>query len=548
MPSQGSSWIARASPALEGGFDTIRRDRIRVVASAPLVPEQFNAAAFFVDRHLTDGNGGRRAFRFRGENVTYARLAERANRAGNAWRGLGVEIENRVVLILRDSPDLAAAFWGALKIGAVAVPLNPALSAEEYRFLLGDGRAKLVVVEDDVADRVLAARAHCPFLRHVVTTGKARDGALALGDLLEAASADLAVAPTQGEDVAYWGYTSGSTGRPKAAVHPHADFLYAADRVGVGVFGIGAGDLVFSASKIHFAFGLGNSLYFPARVGGAALLVPDRVDAEGAFEIIARERPTVFFAVATLYARMLHVPDAASRYDLSSLRLCVSSGEALPPAVFHAWRERFGLELVDVLGSTEALHDFIANRPGHARAGSAGQVIPGFEVRLVDERGVPVIPGSVGHLWIKGDTTAPCYWNRREQTRRTMQGEWLRTGDMLFVDTDGYYYFCGRADDMLRVGGMWVSPAEVEAALVEHPAVVEAGVVGRHDADGLVRAHAFVVLAAGVSGTQALEGELREHVRKRLAGYKAPRWVEFVPELPKTPTGKIQRFRLRSGG
>jgi benzoate-CoA ligase family protein len=515
------------------------------VAGAPGLPERFNAAAFFVDRHLVEGRGDRVAFRYRGRAISYAQLHERVNRAGNAWRELGVEIENRVLLVLRDSPDFAAAFWGAIKLGAVAVPVSTQLSAEEYRFLLDDGRAKVVVVDDDVLPRVLAVREQCPFLKHVVTTGAARDGALALDDLLAAASPDLEPVATHREDIAYWGYTSGSTGRPKAAVHAHKDFAHAADLVGVQVFGIGPDDLVFSASKLHFAFGLGNALYFPARVGAASVLVPERIEPETAFEIISRERPTMFFAVATVYARMLRVPDADRRYDLGSLRLCVSSGEALPAAIFHGWRERFGHELVDVLGSTEALHDFIANRPGQVRPGAAGRVIPGFEAKLVDDRGAPVLPGSVGHLLIKGETTAAYYWNRGEQTRRTMQGEWLRTGDMLFVDTDGYYFFCGRGDDMLRVGGMWVSPAEVEAALAEHAAVLEAGVVGRPDGDGLVKPHAFVVLADGAAAGAALEAELRALVRKRLAGYKTPRWFDFVPELPKTTTGKIQRFRLR---
>ena len=509
------------------------------------VPERFNAARVFVDRPV-DGRGGERvAFRYEGRAITYAQLRERVNRAGHAWRALGVEIEQRVLLILKDSPHFAAAFWGALKLGAVAVPVSPLLSSEDYQFLLADGRARIAVVDEEVLPRVLDVRARCPHLKHVVTTGPARNGAVALEDALAVGSPELEAADTHRDDVAYWGYTSGSTGHPKAALHAHRDFVHAAELVGAQVFGIAPDDVVFSASRMHFAFGLGNSLYFPAYAGASALLVPDRIDAKRAFEIIARERPTVFFAVATLYARMLHVPGPV-RGDLASLRLCVSSGEALPAPVFHAWRERFGHEIVDVLGSTEALHDFIANRPGHARAGSAGQVIPGFEARLVDDRGAPVIPGSVGHLLIKGETTASGYWNRAEQTRRTMQGEWLRTGDMLFADSDGYYYFCGRADDMLRVGGLWVAPAEVEAALVAHPAVLEAAVVGRLDGDGLVRPHAFVVLGDGTQGTPGLADELRALVRTRLAGYKTPRWLEFVPALPKTTTGKIQRFRLRA--
>jgi benzoate-CoA ligase len=339
----------------------------------------------------------------------------------------------------------------------------------------------------------------------------------------------------------YWGYTSGSTGRPKAAVHSHADFVAAADLVGVGVFGLGPDDLVLSASKTYFAFGLGNTLYFPARVGAASILVPERLEPEPLLELIARERPTVFCAVPTLYARMLQVEAPA---DISSLRLCVSSGEALPLPLFDAWKARFGLELADVLGSTEALHDFIASRPGAIRRGSVGQVVPGCEARVVDDEGQAVGPGQIGHLLVKSPTTALYYWQRRERTRGAMLGEWLNTGDMVSRDADGYFYFAGRGDDMLKVGGQWVSPAEVEAQLVSHPAVLEAGAAARGDANGLTILCAFVVLRPG--GTATGE-ELRAWVRSRLAGYKTPRQIEIVSELPKTATGKIQRFRLRSG-
>jgi benzoate-CoA ligase len=354
------------------------------------------------------------------------------------------------------------------------------------------------------------------------------------------------VAPTTAEDVVYWGYTSGSTGRPKAAVHSHGDLRAAADLVGVNVFGLGHDDLIFSASKLYFAFGLGNALYFPARVGAASLLVPERLTAERTLALIAAERPTIFFAVPTLYARMLEVPDAERRFDLSSLRYGVSSGESLPPALFDAWADRFGLELVEVVGSTEALHDFIANRPGQARRGAAGKVVDGFEARLVDEGGAPVPVGSPGHLLVKGPTTSAYYWNRLERTRRTMLGEWLRTGDVFRQDAEGWFYFEGRSDDMVKVAGQWVSPAEVEGCLLEHGAVLEAGVVGHTDARGLPTLRACVVLKAGVVGSPALVAELRECVRQRAAGFKVPGLVEFVADLPRTATGKIQRFRLRS--
>ena len=507
--------------------------------------EFLNAATVFLDHHVTEGRGGRTAFRFAGRSVTYAEIAERSNRFGNALATLGVEIENRVLLVLPDSPAFAAAFWGTVKLGAVAVPVNPVMAPPEYEFLLNDSRARVAVVDETVAPAIAAIRGRCPFLSAVVV-GHSSAGAFAFDDWLARAPATLEPAPTFREDLMYWGYTSGSTGPPKAAVHSHRDFVAAADRVGVGVFGIGADDLVFSASKMFFAFGLGNSLYFPARVGAASVLVPERIDPARAFEVIAGERPTVFFAVATLYARLLAAAEADRGVDLSSLRLCVTSGEALPPAVFDGWKTRFGIELVDVVGSTETLHDFIANRPGRVRRGSCGQLVPGFEARLVDDEERPVPAGTVGHLWIRGETTSPYYWNRLDRTRATMLGEWLRTGDMCWRDDDGYFYFAGRSDDMLKVSGMWVSPAEVEAALCAHPAVLEAGVVGRPDAAGLVRPHAVVVLKDAGPGTAALERELQGFVRARAAGYKVPQTIEFVAELPKTVTGKIQRFRLRA--
>jgi len=508
--------------------------------------EHFNVAAFFVDRHIAEGRGARTAFRYAGRAISYAELAMSVDRCANALAALGVEMEHRVLLVLNDSPAFAAAFWAATKLGAVAVPVNTGMTSPEYEFLITDSRARVAIVEAAVAGRLLAVRHRCPSLRAlVVVGGQGLPGTHDFDELLVAAKPTCEPAATFAEDICYWGYTSGSTGTPKAAVHPHAHFLAAADRVGVGVFGLEPDDLVFSASKMFFAFGLGNSLYFPARVGAASVLVPERLDAELAFDVIARERPTVFFTVPTLYARMLAVDDAERRWDLSSLRFCVSSGEALPPAIFDAWAERFGLELVEVVGSTEALHDFIANTPGAARRGVAGRIVPGFEARLVDDAGGPVADGVVGHLLIKGPTTAPYYWNRLERSRATMLGEWLRTGDMFSRDADGFYTFAGRSDDMLKVGGMWVSPAEVEAALLEHPSVLEAAVVGVPNADGLTKTHAVVVLKAGWTASADHAAALIDFVRRRRSGHRAPTTLAFAEELPKTATGKVQRFRLR---
>ena len=515
------------------------------ISAVDSLPESFNAAAFFVDRHLREGRADRAAFRFEGRPVTYGELADLVARAAGALAEAGLDVEQRVLLVLDDTPAFAAAFWGAAKLGAVAVPVNTLMAAEEYAFLLEDSRARVVVVEASAAPRLLAARGDSPWLRAVFVVGARVPGIADWDEALARARPMEHAARTVAEDIVYWGYTSGSTGRPKAAVHSHADFLAAAELVGVGVFGIVPDDLVFSASKLYFAFGLGNAGYFPAHAGAASVLIPERITAEGALAVIDRERPTLFFAVPTLYARMLEVPDAERRFDVSSLRFAVSSGEALPPPIFDAWADRFGVELVEVVGSTEALHDFIANRPGQARRGCAGRLVPGFDARLVDDHGAPVPDGAVGHLLIKGPTTSPYYWNRRERTRRTMLGEWLRTGDMFRRDADGWFYFEGRSDDMLKIAGQWVSPAEVEAHLAAHPAVLEAGVVGATDARGLTVPQAHVVLKAGRAASTALAEELRAFVRGRAAAFKAPAAVEFVAELPKTATGKIQRFRLR---
>jgi len=510
------------------------------------VSEPLNIASFFVDRHLTAGQGERTAFRFAGRSITYAEVAGQAARAAGALAELGLDIEQRVLLALDDSPAFAAAFWGAARLGAVSVPVNPLMTAEDYAFLLNDSRARVAIVARDVATRLATIRDRCPWLRAVLVADGRVPGAVEWDQALARARPMLEPAPTWSQDAAYWGYTSGSTGQPKAAVHSHADFVAAAELVGVGVFGLGPDDLVFSASKMFFAFGLGNSLYFPARVGAAAVLQPERITAERAFETIAAERPTVFLTVPTLWARMLEVPEAERRWDLSSLRYGVSSGEALPSALFEAWADRFGLELVEVVGSTEALHDFIANRPGEARGGSSGKVIAGFETRLVDDDGVTVPPGAAGHLLVKGATTASGYWNRRERTRSTMLGEWLRTGDVFRQDADGWFYFEGRSDDMLKVAGQWVSPAEVEAQLVAHPAVLEAGVIGEDDGRGLTVPCAYVVLKAERQPSPALATELREFVRARAAAFKTPARITFVADLPRTATGKIQRFRLRA--
>lgn len=516
------------------------------------LPEQYNAGAAFLDAPLTAGWGERIAIRAPEEAVTYAQLAERANRVGNALRALGVEMEQRVAVLLFDSPAFAATFFGAIKIGAVPIPLNTQMRPQDYEYMLDDSRAPVLVVEAAIWPQLAPLRRRLPFLRHVVLVNgeslsdpRLAQGTVDFATMLAGASAHLDAAPTSRDDAAFWLYSSGSTGFPKGCVHLQHDMHVCTELYARPILGIDEHDVTFSAAKLFFAYGLGNGLYFPLAVGGSAIHYPGRVTAETAFQVINDQRPTIFFGVPTLYAAMLAMPDAATRYDTSSLRLCVSAGESLPPDLFNRWRERFGVEILDGIGSTEILHIFISNRAGMVRPGSTGLLVPGYEALILDEQGHPVPQGEIGNLLITGDSTCSQYWNKHERTRNTIMGVWIATGDKYHQDADGYYWYDGRSDDMLKVSGQWVSPVEVEAALVAHPAVLEAAVVGREDADGLVKPQAFVVLQEGQAPSEDLALALQQHVRATLAHHKYPRWVTFVPELPKTATGKIQRYKLR---
>jgi benzoate-CoA ligase family protein len=509
------------------------------------LPDVFNVAAEFIDRHLQEGRASRLAVRYEGRELTYGQVGEMVNRAGNALRELGVEMENRVLLLLYDSPEFVASFFGAIKIGAVPVPVNTLMRAEDYAYFLNDSRAKVLIAHRPLWDEVARVRDRLPYLKHVVIVGEPAPGLHAFEVWLERASPVLEAAPTSKDDVAFWLYSSGSTGFPKGAVHLQHDMVYCADLYARQVLGIGPDDVTFSAAKLFFAYGLGNNLYFPFRVGASAILYPGRPLPETMFEIISRQRPTIFFAVPTLYAAMLAVRDAERRYDLSSLRLCVSAGEALPPELYRRWQERFGSEILDGIGTTEILHIFLSNRPGRVKPGSSGTAVPGYEARIVDEEGRPVKPGDIGNLLVKGDSTCAYYWNQHDKTKQTITGEWIATGDKYYQDEDGYYWYAGRSDDMLKVGGIWVSPIEVENTLLQHPAVLEAAVVGHEDDDRLVKPKAFVVLHEGHSPSPALAEALQVFVKDKIAPYKYPRWITFLPELPKTATGKIQRFKLR---
>jgi benzoate-CoA ligase family protein len=508
-------------------------------------PDRYNASAI-LDDNLAAGRADKVAIHMGDEQYTYRHVAELANRTGNALRELGVEHENRVLMLLLDTPQFPAAFFGAIKIGAVPIPTNTVMQPADYQYFLNDSRAKVAVVSGPLYKLIEPVRANCKYLRHVVVVdGDGAPGTVDWKPWVEAASPALDPADTSRDDMAFWLYSSGSTGFPKGAVHLQHDIALTVENYARGVLHMSEADLCFSGSKLFHAYGLGNNLTFPYGVGASTVLFPGRPTPDALFQTIARFRPTLFFSVPTMYAAMLAVPEAEKKYDLRSVRLCVSAAEALPAEIYRQWQERFGLEILDGIGSTEMLHIFISNYPGQVRPGSSGHPVPGYRAKLADENGTEVPAGEIGDLLISGDSAAPFYWNKHEKSKHTMRGEWMFTGDKYHVDADGYYWYDGRSDDMLKVGGAWVSPIEVESALIEHPAVLESAVVGAKDEAGLVKTKAFVVLKEGYSGSPQLAQELQDFVKSRIAPYKYPRSIEFAGDLPKTVTGKIQRYKLR---
>jgi benzoate-CoA ligase family protein len=504
------------------------------------LPERYNVSTI-LDRNLEAGRGAKVALRGAGGEATYQQLLDDACAAGRALRALGVQREQRVLLVQDDSPAFVAAFLGAIRAGMVPVPLNPLFKADDYRYLLADSDGQAVIVDLELLDKVREALAVHPEQVELIVVGGAAEGAHGFSELLAEHAGELAPANTHRDDPAFWLYSSGSTGRPKGVVHLQHDLPYTCQTYASQVLGIREDDVCLSTTKLFHAYGFGNCLSFPFWVGATAVQLRGRPIPDRVFEAVERFRPTLFFSVPTLYNAMLRSP-GAERRDLSSVRLCVSAAESLPADIWRRWHDAYGLTILDGIGSTEMLHIFCSNTLSELQPGSSGKPVPGYELKLLDEQLASPPPGETGNLYVRGDSALAFYWRQHEKTKQTVLGDWIYTGDRYRQDADGFWWHQGRADDMLKVGGNWVSPVEMEQALGEHDAVDECAVV-QVLVDGLTRIKAVVVTSH--ADREQLTPELQAWCKQRLQRYEYPHIVEYVDELPKTTTGKIQRYKLR---
>jgi benzoate-CoA ligase family protein len=520
------------------------------------LPDTFNVATYFVDRNVQEDRGAKVAIECGDERVTYQQLLERTNRAGNALLALGVRPEERVLLLLLDTPEFLYSFFGAIKVGAVAVPVNTQAKPQDYEYILNDCRARVALVSEPLLPHFESIpKERLRYLQEIVVSevkqdlpsqGQRSETYHSLQNLIASASPRLEAALTSKDEPAFWLYSSGSTGASKGCVHLHHDMVVCTELYAKGILQMKETDRCFSVARLFFAYGLGNAGYFPLGCGATTILSPTRPVPATIYADIERYRPTLFFSVPTNFAALLaHRREDGREFDLGSVRHAISAGEALPAPLFHRFKDRFGVEILDSLGSTETLQMVIANRPGEAKPGSSGKIIPGYEAKIVDENGNAVAQNEIGDLLIKGDSTCSGYWNKHEKTKETFVGDWFRTGDKYYQDEEGYFWYAGRSNDVFKVHGLWLSPAEVESLLIAHPAVREAAVVARRDEDGLTKAAAYVALNAEFTPSEELSNALQEWVGQKIGGYKRPRWIEFLSEIPKTATGKLQRFKLR---
>jgi 4-hydroxybenzoate-CoA ligase len=513
----------------------------------------YNAVADFVDVNPARGLSDKVAFTDSTRTLTYGALQAATCRFARGLARHGLRQESRVVLLMLDTVDYPVAFWGAIRAGLVPIPLNTLLMAEQYAYILEDSRAEAIVISaplltavEPVLDRVSTLR--LVILSDAHTKTGIRCGGLPahrFEDVVSGGTPEPLSAPTMSDEVAFWLYSSGSTGDPKGVKHVHSSLIATADLYGQGVLGITADDVVFSAAKLFFAYGLGNSMSFPMAVGASAVLLAERPTPDAVLGVMRRHRPTIFFGSPALYAGLLAHRDIGRGAGSDRLRLCISAGEALPPNIGQRWRDIVGIDILDGIGSTEMLHIFLSNRPDEIRYGTSGKAVPGYEAKIVGEDGSELGAGEIGELVVRGPSSAEGYWNQRAKTRRTFAGEWTYTGDKYVRHADGFYQYCGRTDDMFKVSGVWVSPFEVEAALISHEAVLTAAVIPRKDDEDLIKPKAFVVLKEGYAANEQLFESLKTHVKEHAGVWKYPRWIEVRGELPMTATGKVQRFKLR---